>query len=115
MGAENFADRSNPADPLSAAGPPAAAELMRRMAQQANGFSFEDVVNAAANMLINAMRQQHATAGDAEDAFDRVASNAKAVLLGEHYRPGRHGKRISGVFAFRQDIVLPTVSLRKPS
>ena len=107
MGAGNFADRKNPADPLNAAGPPAAAELMRSIAQQCDGFTFEDVVNAAANMIINALRQQHETAGAAEQAFDQVASSAKAVLIGQHYRPGRNGKRIQGAFAFRQGIVVP--------
>lgn len=108
MGAETFADRKNPADPLNAAsGPPAAAELMTRMARLCDGFSFDDAAGAAANMLINVLRQQHATAGDAEDAFDQITTRAKEVLLGQHYRPGRDGKRIQGAFAFRQGIVVP--------
>ena len=99
-----FADRSNPADPLKHAGPPAGAELMRRMAQQCDGFSFDDVASAAANMLINVLRQKHDTAGAAEDAFDQITAQAKAVLLGEHYRPGRAGKRLQGTFPFSQVI-----------
>lgn len=107
MGANDFADRKNPADPLNAAAPPAGAELLRRMAQQCDGFSFDDAAGAAANMLINVLRQQHATAGAAEDAFDQIVARSKEVLLGQHYRPGRSGARIQGTFAFRQGIVVP--------
>jgi hypothetical protein len=109
-----FAARDNPRDPIKAAGAPdSGADLFAQMARACNGHGSDAVESAAANLLINALRQRHATAGEAEDAFDRIVANAKAALLGQHYRPGRFGARLSGVFAFRQDIVMPTVSLKK--
>lgn len=109
-----FAARDNPHDPIAANGAPdSGQELFQAMARACNGHGSDAVESAAANLLINALRQRYATSGEAEDAFDRIVASAKAALLGQHYRPGRFGQRINGVFAFRQDIVVPTVSLKK--
>jgi len=111
---DDFANRSNPRDPIVKAGAPdSGAQLFADLGRVCHGHSGDAVESAAANLLINALRQRYATSGEAEDAFDRIVANAKAALLGQHYRPGRFGARISGVFAFRQDIVVPTVGLRK--
>lgn len=108
-----FTARDNPRDPLKAAGAPdSGQELFAQMARACNGHGSDAVESAAANLLINALRQRHATAGEAEDAFDRLMSRTKEALLGQHYRPGRFGARLNGVFAFRQDIVVPTTKLK---
>lgn len=109
-----FAARDNPRDPIKANGAPdSGEELFAQMVRACNGHGSDAVESAAANLLINALRQRYATSGEAEDAFDQLIARAKTALLGQHYRPGRFGTRVNGVFAFRQEIVVPTLSLRK--
>jgi hypothetical protein len=109
-----FSARDNPRDPIKQKGAPdSGQELFALMARACNGHGSDAVESAATNLLINALRQRHATSGDAEDAFDRIVANAKAALLGQHYRPGRFGRRINGVFAFRQEVVVPAMNLKQ--
>ena len=98
-----------PKDPMIAASPNAECELFTQMAKAANGFSREQVVGAAINLVVNALRQTHAAQKGALDDFDMLTAKARA-LLAEHY--DGMGKR-RNVFPFHQTIEMPLFDARK--
>ena len=102
---------SNSSDPLRnpSLAPDAARELFQRLSQVANGFGREDVTAAAANLLVNAVRQSCASRRQAEVVFDDLFGRAKALLLDQHYDGA--GKRRS-VFPFDQAIHVPLMRFR---
>lgn len=90
-------------DPLNVLVPDRQRELFKRFAESANGFSTEDVIGAAANVLVNALRQAHGSRQSAEKSFDELFGRTKQILV-EHYDTiGR--KR--GIFPFNQTIEVP--------
>lgn len=89
----------NPKDPLRKSGPDQALQLFRALSLTAHGFVAEDVANAAANILINAIRHSHANRADAEARFNELFGRTKSTLL-DHY-DSVTGKRKS-VFPFHQ-------------
>lgn len=102
---------NNYKDPLRQATPNAAQELFQRFAQEASsGFQRDAVIGAAANLLINALRQEHTTRGAAERAFDEIFGKMKTVLVNHYDSLGR--KR--GIFPYDQTLCVPFVKLRKP-
>lgn len=90
----------NPKDPLHA-GPEAAKELFRRFGALAHGFPADAVMDAALNILINAIRGGQATRAGAEKVFDELAGRSKHVLLERHY--DNLGKR-RNIFPFDQHV-----------
>jgi hypothetical protein len=99
----------NPKDPLKKIGPDASRELFRRLGQEANGFPADAVVDAAVNVLINALRQSNATRAQAERAFDDMFGRAKAILVDHYDMLGR--KR--GIFPYDQVITVPHSDFRR--
>lgn len=93
-------------DPLKAKTDKARRELFKRLSKQCNGFTQRDVVYAALNLILNAIRQECASARQAESYFDEMAYKGKATLLGEHY--SRLGAR-RNVFPFDQHITATLV------
>lgn len=89
-------------DQLTFEAPDHGRELFEAWMQVANGFSYEAVIAAAQNVIVNALRQKHAYAKDAEREFDQGAYRAKHLLLNEHY--DALGRRRQGMFAFPQHI-----------
>jgi hypothetical protein len=89
----------NPKDPLhnNYEGPK---ELFERFAKAANGFPGELVVDAAANVLINAIRQAQPMQRGALNVFDELVTKARTVLA-EHYAGTGERKNI---FPFHQVI-----------
>ena len=85
-------------DPLLLSSPDQQKALFDAFCQVANGFSAEQVVGAAANMIVNGLRQAHATRDAAMNGLDRVAAQAKTIIDG-HY--DATGKR-RNVFPFHQ-------------
>jgi hypothetical protein len=77
-------------------------ELFRRFASAANGFPSELVVDAASNVLVNAIRQAQPMQRGALNVFDELAAKARAVLA-EHYQGSGERKNI---FPFHQ-VVAP--------
>lgn len=71
-------------DPIVKAGPDQQRELFNRFSQAASGFSIEDVNGAAANVLVNSLRQAHPTRQSAEASFDALFGRLKSLLV-EHY------------------------------
>ena len=100
--------RNNKTDPLRQ-GPTAEQELFKRFSELANGFPTETAVGAAANILLNGLRQDNASHKQAEVAFDELFGKLKSLLVA-HYDGA--GKRRS-VFPFHQHIVVPHFDFRK--
>lgn len=99
----------NPKDPLRQATPDAAMELFRLFARQANGFPRDTVVDAAVNIMLNALRQEHATRASAEKAFDELFGRSKQVLVDHYDVLGR--KR--GIFPYDQVISVPQLDFSR--
>lgn len=98
----------NPRDPLHASGPDAEKELFRALGKDCHGYPPEIVLGAAVNLVINALRQQHATKAGAERAFDEIAARSKRLLLDEHY--DNLGHRRQGTFPFDVRVVMPPLA-----
>ena len=98
-------------DPLDKTGPPSEIDLFKKMAALGAGVPHDLVINAAMNVVLNALRQSQDTRAKAEMAFDAIAGRAKAVLLDQHY--DGLGKR-RGVFPFDQRIDVPAMDFRRP-
>jgi hypothetical protein len=81
-------------------------ELFERLSKTCTGFQRRDVVYACLNVILNVIRQDCASAFEAEKAYDEMIYHGKATLLGEHY--GANGAR-RNVFPFDQHIVMPLV------
>jgi hypothetical protein len=75
----------------------------------ANGFPADAVINAGANLVINALRQGHAKRETAEKAFDEIFGRLKQTLLDQYDMLGR--KR--GIFPFDQVIQIPDLVFDK--
>jgi microcystin degradation protein MlrC len=98
----------HPSDPLAST-PDKARELMQNMGQVAHGFSAQDVLNAATNIVINALRQGHSTSRSAEQAWDEMMAKAKGQLMDCYDSSGRK----KGIYPYHQTIVMPFVDLKK--
>jgi len=92
---------TNKQDPLLNTGAESGRALFDMMSKVCNGFGRDDVVNAAVNILVNAIRQEQATRNSAEARYDELAAKTKGLLMG-HY-DSVTGKRRS-VFPFTQHI-----------
>lgn len=90
-------------DPLRKYGAETQRILFDRFTKEAHGFSTEDVIGAAANLIVNAIRQAHGTRRAAELSFDDMTARVKGLLV-EHYDAS--GRRRSA-FPFPQTIHMP--------
>lgn len=59
--------------------------LFKAITEECTGFDRATVVDVAANLLVNAMRQQCPTRQVAERHFDEVMGRTKSLLLEAHY------------------------------
>jgi len=75
-------------------------ELFTLFTRAANGFSTDDAIGAAVNIVINALRQSCTTRQEAEIAFDELFGKSKSTLMNHYDSLGR--KR--GVFPYNQTI-----------
>jgi hypothetical protein len=97
----------NPKDPIKKITSGYQQECFGRMCKAADAFQVSDVVVAAANVLVNALRQAHATRDQATARFDELFGQIK-ILLADHY--DANGKRKAGVFPFHQSIAADHVT-----
>jgi len=97
-------------DPLKQ-GPRSEQELFKRFSEQANGFPLDATIGAAANILINGLRQNNPTRAKAEAAFDELFGKLKAITVA-HY-DGAGNRR--SVFPFNQTINVPRLDFRRKS
>jgi hypothetical protein len=91
-----------PKDPLYKTGPDQQRELFNAFCRAGNGFSSEDVIGAAINVLVNALRQAHATQAKAMMAADEKSAKIKELLAKHYTSTGR----VNGVFPFHQTVEL---------
>ena len=91
----------NPNDPLHKLTSPQGKELFRKFGEVANGFSTDQVIDAAMNLLINVVRQAASTRDQAEKIIDTLNYQAKYNLLEHHY--DNTGKR-KNIFPFTQGV-----------
>jgi hypothetical protein len=98
----------NPKDPMLAA-PDPQLELFNRFCREANGFPADLAIGAAANVIVNGLRQSHGSRQEAERRFDELFGRMKSLLV-EHYDMlGR--KR--GVFPYNQVIEMKHFDARR--
>ena len=95
-------------DPLHKSGPDAGKELFRRMVQVAHGFPNEAVLNAAANLLINPIRQNCDSWAKAEPVFNEWFGRTKQILR-DHYDANLKRKNI---FPYDQVVQMPLFDAR---
>ena len=71
-------------------------ELIAAFGQLASGYNHDKVVSAAANILLNALRQKHSTLAKAEAQLDEVEHEMRAALRTRHYHDdgSRNNRRI---------------------
>lgn len=93
----------NPLDPLRKSGPDQQRELFAAFCKVAHGFSTEDAIGAAMNVLVNALRQAHGTQAAALARLDELAAGSKGLLASHYDALGRR----RNVFPFHQTIELP--------
>ena len=96
----------NPKDPIHKSGPNAGLELFRRMSKAATDFPHDAVIDAACNLLINAIRQGNPDWRRAEAAFNEMFGRSKQ-LLKDHYDAAGRKK---GVFPFDQ-VIMPSLHI----
>lgn len=96
----------NPLDPMHRSGPAVELELFRALTAACNGYPSQVAVGAAANLIVNAVRQQHPNRRDAEEAMREVLTRTMTLLLDQHY--DLQGNR-RNVFPFHQIVQLPSI------
>ena len=99
----------NPKDPLHKSGPEGERELFRKRGAACDGLPMELAAGAAANIIVNALRQQHATRREAEAAIDELMGRIKALLLDQHY-DGMGRRR--NLFPFHQVVQITPDAIR---
>lgn len=62
-----------------------AKDLMERFAKQANGYELDDVGDAAANMIVNLLKQKHLRLKAAEEELEDYIERMKENLKAHHY------------------------------
>jgi len=91
----------NSKDPLLKSSDEKVMYLMQEWSKLAHGFSYEDIVGASVNMLINVMRQSYVTKQEAEVRFDEVIGQTKQGLMNQY---DSISGRKKGVFPYDQVI-----------
>ena len=103
-----FEDRQvngNKMDPLQKPRSDHSKDLFALMSKDASGFSYDDVVAASMNLVLNSIRQSCAASADAERAYDELMAKTKSVLLDQHYSGGKR----RAVFPFHQTLTMDLV------
>jgi hypothetical protein len=99
---------NNPNDPLHQQAD-AEKHLFQALAKVCNGFSSEQVAGAALNLIVNAIRQGHASDKGALNAADAAHAAMRKILIGHYDNAGRR----RNIFPFHQTVEMPFLDLRK--
>lgn len=62
-------------------------ELFRAFAERSDGHDRAAVIGAAGNLILNTLRQNNKTLGDAYEELDDLVARMKKVLAERHYSP----------------------------
>lgn len=92
-------------DPMLLATPDAGRALFAAFSAAANGYPTSAAIDAAVNILVNAIRQDHTTRESAEKAFDELFGRIKQILVNHYDTLGR--KR--GIFPYDQHLQVDLV------
>jgi hypothetical protein len=95
----------NPKDPLNKV-PENSYVLFSKLSAECEGFTAQDVVSAAVNLLLNALRQANPKRTNALRACDELTGKMKATLS-EHYNEFS-GER-NNIFPFAQNLEMPLI------
>jgi hypothetical protein len=85
-----------------------ARQLFQSFSHVSHGFGTLDVVNAALNILVNAIRQAEPTKKGASDLWDELTSRSKGHLMDGYDSTGR--KR--GIYPYTQTLVANPVNFK---
>jgi hypothetical protein len=96
--------RTNPRDPMNKLTSDNGRVLFETISRASDQFSSQDVINAAAMLLVNALRGAYPTRAAAAAAYDEIAAKAKTFLLDAHYDSLGRKK---GIFPYDQHIHPP--------
>jgi hypothetical protein len=91
----------NPQDPTRNVAAQNAQLLFQKVAAVATGFGYDDVIDVAANLIINSLRQKYSRRRDALEKYSEL-TNKVASLLSAHYDPTTGNRR--NIFPFTQTI-----------
>jgi hypothetical protein len=83
--------------------------LFEKLARAADGFQAEQVLDAALNIAINAVRQSRATRHEAELAWEELAAKAKGNLMDCYDSTGRK----KGIYPYHQIVKVPFSDFRQ--
>lgn len=100
---------TNPKDPLWKSAPERAHHLHTEFSKLADKFAAQDVINAAASLLIAVFRQTCPDRGKAEAAFDETFGRMKQFLMNQY---DGAAKRRQGVYPFDQ-VIRPELVVNK--
>ena len=87
---------------------PGSRALFAVLSAHCDGHTIEDIISASGNLMINALRQAHASRADAEARWDEISANMKK-LLWQHY--DSFG-RLKGIYPYTQHIEMPLFDAR---
>ncbi len=96
---EALLGRKKGVDPLKM-GPEAGLEVYKRYQRASIGFPYDLVTNAAANIILNVLRQSHKKKSKADDALRQLLERMRGVL-DDHYD---HAGNRRSIFPFNQNI-----------
>jgi chemotaxis regulatin CheY-phosphate phosphatase CheZ len=78
-----------------------ARQLLDKFSGAADGYQRDEVINAAANVMLNAIRQSHPRIGEAAEELQALAVRMQKMLADRHY--DEQGQRKMG------RIILPSL------
>lgn len=96
-------------DPIAKNSANAERALFNLLAKASNGFSREQVIGAAANVIVNALRQEHDTQSKALNDFDALTAKVRELIASHYDVLGRR----RNVFPFHQTIEVPLFKAKK--
>ena len=62
-----------------------ARKLLDAFSSAANGYTRDDVIDAAANLVLNALRQEHQRLEEADEELRALADRMQKMLAQRHY------------------------------
>lgn len=90
-----------PTDPLATASSEQQKRLFTQMAKASAGHSVEEVMGAALNVIVNAIRQTYPSRDKAMLVADEKSAKLKELLAANYTRTGG---RLQGAYPFNQTI-----------
>lgn len=89
-----------------------ARELFKSFSNISHGFNTLDVINAALNIVVNAVRQAQPTRKEAAETWDELTTRSKGLLMEGYDSTGRR----KGIYPYTQTLIAtpPNFGMTKP-